>query len=122
MKFEYKRPEDTKIEAYGKVFEIPPKTSPLVDGINEVNKRIAAPNSSAADQVKAIRDGIALFIGEDAAEEIYPREQLDKINIDEISAFWFSCNNISNKETDAVITKYAPKPKNEIKVSSNPKK
>lgn len=49
MKFEYKRPEDTKIEAYGKVFEIPPKTSPLVDGINEVNKRIAAPNSSAAD-------------------------------------------------------------------------
>lgn len=120
MKFEYKRPDDMKLEAYGKVFEIPPKTAPLVDGVMEVNKEIST--GSASVQVKALRKGIALFIGEEAAEDIFPSAELDKANVDEMSAFWFVLNEISNKETEAVIAKYAPKSREEIKVSSNPKK
>jgi hypothetical protein len=120
MKFEYTRPEDTKLEAYGKVFDIPPKTAPLVDGVNSINKQIAEGN--AAQQAAALREGIALFIGEEAAEEIFSKAKLDSINIDEMSALWFVLNDISNKETEAVIAKYAPKPRNEIRVSSNPKK
>ena len=120
MKFEYKRPDDMKLEAYGKVFEIPPKTAPLVDGVMEVNKEIST--GSASVQVKALRKGIALFIGEEAAESIFPSAELDKANVDEMSAFWFVLNEISNKETEAVIAKYAPKSREEIKVSSNPKK
>ena len=75
-----------------------------------------------AQQAAALREGIALFIGEEAAEEIFPKAKLDSINIDEMSALWFVLNDISNKETEAVIAKYAPKPRNEIRVSSNPKK
>lgn len=120
MKFEYTRPEDTKLEAYGKFFEIPPKTIPLVDGVNDVNKNIA--EGTTAQQTAALREGIALFIGEEAAEEIFPKAKLDSLNIDEMSAFWFTLNEISNKETEAVIAKYAPEPKSEIKVSTNPKK
>ena len=82
MKFEYTRPEDTKLEAYGKVFDIPPKTAPLVDGVNSINKQIAEGN--AAQQAAALREGIALFIGEEAAEEIFPKAKLDSINIDEM--------------------------------------
>ena len=120
MKFEYKRPEDTVVEAYGKVFEIPPKTAPLIDSINSINKRIAEGN--AAKQAAALRDGIGLFIGEEAAEEIFPKAKLDSINVDEMSAFWFVLNDMSNRETEAVIAKYAPKSKDDIKVSTNPKK
>lgn len=143
MKFEYKRPDDMKLEAYGKVFEIPPKTAPLIDGIMEVNREISGgdiitetntlingktettvinPPVKASVQVNALRKGIALFIGEEAAEDIFPRAELDKANVDEMSAFWFVLNEISNKETEAVIAKYAPKSREEIKVSSNPKK
>lgn len=120
MKFEYKRPEDTKLEAYGKVFEIPPKTAPLVDGVNKINKDITS--GTASEQAAALREGIALFIGEEAAESIFPKSELDTLNIDEMSAFWLVLNDMSNRETEAVIAKYAPKPKNEIKVSTNPKK
>ena len=122
MKFEYKRSDDITLEAYGRVFTIPPKTAPLVDGVNRVNAAIAAATATASDQVKALRDGVALFIGEDETESIYPAADIDAINIDEISAFWFVLNEMSNRETNAVIAKYAPKPKNEIKVTSNPKK
>lgn len=120
MKFEYKRPGDTTVEAYGKVFEIPPKTAPLIDGVNGVNKRIVEGN--AAEGAAATRDGIGLFIGEEAAEEIFPKAKLDNINVDEMSAFWFVLNDMSNRETEAVIAKYAPKSKDDIKVSANPKK
>ena len=123
MKFEYKRPEDIKVEAYGNVYEIPPKTAYIVDEVNKINQRISAENSSAADQILAVRDGIALFISEDEAERIFPRETLIACaNTDEMTAFWLCLNEISNKETEAVMAKYAPKPKNEIKVTSNPKR
>ena len=120
MKFEYTRPEDTKLEAYGKVFDIPPKTAPLIDGVNRINKEITEGN--AARQAAALRDGIELFIGCEAAEEIFPKANINSLNIDEMSAFWLVLNDMSNKETEAVIARYAPKPKNEIRVSSNPKK
>ncbi|MBQ5333353.1 MAG: hypothetical protein J6K92_08860 [Oscillospiraceae bacterium] len=123
MKFEYKRPNDLKLEAYGKTYEIPPKTAYLVDEIDKINVRIGVEGSTAADQIKAVRDGIALFIGEEEAERIFPRETLvTDLNTDEITAFWFCLNECSNRETEAVMKRYAPKPKEEIKVTTNPKK
>ena len=52
MKFEYTRPEDTKLEAYGKVFDIPPKTAPLVDGVNSINKQIAEGNAASDEETR----------------------------------------------------------------------
>lgn len=123
MKFEYKRPDDLKLEAYGKTYEIPTKTAYLIDEVSKINDRIHAEGSSSSDQIMAVRDGIALFIGEEEAERIFPRDTLlTSANTDEITAFWFCLNEFSNRETNAVIAKYAPKPKEEIKVTTNPKK
>lgn len=123
MKFEYKRPDDLKLEAYGKTYEIPPKTAYLIDEVNKINDRISKAGNSASEQMQAVRDGIALFIGEEEAERIFPRETLlTAVNSDEMTAFWFCLNECSNRETEAVMAKYAPKPKSEIKVTSNPKK
>lgn len=123
MKFEYKRPDDLKLEAYGKTYEIPPKTAYLIDEVNKITERISAAGSSASDQMMAVRDGIALFIGEEEAERIFPRDTLlTAANSDEMTAFWFCLNECSNRETEAVMAKYAPKRKEDIRVSSNPKK
>ena len=123
MKFEYKRPSDLMLEAYGKTYEIPTKTAYLIDEVNKIDDRIKAEGSTVADQIKAVRDGIALFIGEEEAERIFPRETLlTAVNSDELTAFWFCLNEFSNRETEAVMKRYAPKPKEEIKVTTNPKK
>ena len=123
MKFEYKRPEDTKLEAYGRTFEIPTKTAYLVDEVMKIQSRIAEEGASNAKRTVAIRDGISLFIGEEAAEAIFPRETLiTSANTDEMTAFWLYLNELSNRETEAVLAKYAPKPKEEIKAPENPKK
>lgn len=123
MVFEYKRPADLTIEAYGKKFIIPPKTAALVDGVMQITARSGAKGATAAEQANALRDGIALFIGEKDAEEIFPRAVItETVNLDEMSAFWFCLNEMSNKETEAVIAKYKPKTREEIKVTSNPKR
>lgn len=122
MKFVYERPKDKTIEAYGKVFEIPPKTAALVDNVAQITARIGAKDSTAAEQAYAMRDGIALFIGEEDAEQIFPKADVPNADIDEISAFWLALNEMSNKNTAAVIERYAPRAKNEIKVSADPKK
>lgn len=109
MKFEYKREEIT-VEAYGKVYPIPTKTIALVDGINEINKRLAN-CKTAAESMAVTIDGIAIFIGEDEANRIYPADKRNELDTDEISAFWFLLNRLSNKATEEVIAKYAPNPK-----------
>lgn len=123
MKFEYKRPDDLKLEAYGKTYEIPTKTAYLIDEVNKITARISAEGSTASKQMLAVRDGIALFIGEEEAERIFPRDTLlTDANSDELTAFWFCLNECSNRETQAVMAKYAPKSKDNIKVTSNPKR
>lgn len=121
MKFEYKRPADTKIEAYGKVFEVPPRTSSLLGELGDIKKRITAAGDIEG-QLSTILDGIALFIGTEATEEIFPRSDLKNLNTDEVSAFWLCLNAASEKEGQLILEKYAPKAANAIKVSSNPKK
>ncbi len=117
MKYEYKRSDfikDTTLEAYGKVFEIPPKTSSMADSLISVSERIAKNGATAMEQAAAMRDGIAVFIGEKNAEEIFPKGKLADIDTNEMSAFWLLLNNISNEETRAVLQKYSPRPAKEI--------
>lgn len=116
MKFEYKKPENT-VEAYGETYVIPTKTAAVVDAVAAAQSDINAAKT-AVEQVKAIKRGIAVFIGEDETERIFKGDA--DIDTDEISAFWLCLNQESNKATQAVIDKYTPK--KEIRVPSNPKK
>ncbi|MCM1578085.1 MAG: hypothetical protein NC078_04720 [Ruminococcus sp.] len=106
MKFEYNRPKIT-VEAYGETFEMPTKTIAVVDGVAKAQKEIAE-SKDTAEQIKAIKRGIAVFIGDEAVERLFPENTEDTIDTDEISAFWFCLNSESNKATQAVIEKYSP--------------
>lgn len=107
MKFEYNRPKIT-VEAYGETFEMPTKTIAVVDGVAKAQKAIGEAKSTA-EQVKAIKQGIAVFIGEEATEKLFPESKEAEIDTDEISAFWLCLNRESNKATQAVLEKYAVK-------------
>lgn len=99
--------------------------------LSEAENKLAAAEKNAKELTEKVKafDGVDLeALRKSAAdwETKYntdiAKAKLDSINIDEMSALWFVLNVISNKETEAVIAKYAPKPRNEIRVSSNPKK
>lgn len=111
-KFEYKR-ENAVMEAYGKKYPIPTKTAALVDGINEIGKRLAVCKNTL-EVVKTTKEGIALFIGEEETDRIFPAPD-GEIDTDELSAFWLALNCESNKATKEIIEKYSPKPVTEIK-------
>ncbi len=104
--FEYTR-ENYTLEAYDRLYEIPTKTAALIDGINDINTRLATVKN-AAESVEVMRDGVALFIGAEETERIFPAAELNEIDTDELSAFWWTLNAEANKATEAVIKKYAP--------------
>lgn len=104
--FEYSREKYT-LEAYDRTYEIPTKTAALVDGINDINTRLAK-TTTASESVEVMRDGVALFIGAEETERIFPAAKLNEIDTDELSAFWWALNAEANKATKAVIEKYAP--------------
>lgn len=89
-KFKYTR-ENITLEAYGREYPIPTKTAALVDGINDIQKKLAA-CTSAAETVAVTKQGIALFIGKEEAERIFPVNKLADVDTDEISAFWWALN------------------------------
>lgn len=104
-KFEYTR--NATLEAYGKVFEIPTKTADYIDGINDINKRLAEAKDSA-EHVEILREGVAFFIGEEETERIFPAEKIRELDSDELSAFWWALNEESNRVTREIIERYAP--------------
>lgn len=110
MKFEYERKTEY-VEAYGNKYPMPTKTAVLVDEVNAIQERIKEnknENKSAADMAAALRDGIAVFIGENETERIFPKEKLNELDTDELTAFWWVLNEAANKATKDVIEKYSP--------------
>ncbi len=108
MKFEYERKNIT-LEAYGKEYPIPTKTAVLVDGISDVTKRLEK-CKNALEAVDVMRCGIALFIGDEEAEGLFPTENSADIDTDEMTAFWWALNSASNEATQEIIKRYSPNP------------
>ncbi len=108
MKFEYER-KNVTVEAYGKSYPIPTKTAALVDGINDITKQLEE-SKNALEAVSIIRSGIALFIGDEEAEKLFPADNSANIDTDEITAFWWALNSASNEATQEVIKRYSPNP------------
>ena len=97
------------VEAYGKTFEIPPKTADIIDRLNEASAAIGAAKTSV-DIVRATKKGVSVFIGEEETERIFPeKEEASGIDTDELSAFWLFLKNESQKATMDVIKRYTNK-------------
>ena len=106
-KFDYIRTAPV-IEAYGKKYPVPTKTAVLVDGVNDIQKRLANCKNTV-EVVQVTKQGLVLFIGDEEVNRIFSVPD-DQIDTDELSALWLMFNEESNKATREVIAKYAPKP------------
>lgn len=106
-KFDYIRTAPV-IEAYGQKYPIPTKTAVLVDGVAEIQKKLAACKNTV-EVVQATKQGLALFIGENEVNRIFSAPD-NEIDTDELSALWLMFNEESNRATREVVAKYASKP------------
>lgn len=105
-KFDYVRTAPV-IEVYGQKYPVPTKTAALVDGVSDIQKKFANCKNTV-EVVQVTKQGLALFIGEEEVNRIFPAPD-DQIDTDALSALWLMFNEESNNATRAVVAKYAPK-------------
>ncbi|MGN1417202.1 MAG: hypothetical protein ACI4XF_10175 [Oscillospiraceae bacterium] len=112
--FNYKRAA-VKITAYGKEYELPVRTTEFCDKQDKADRKIAdtSGNRTSADVVAAIKEGIAIFIGADEVERIFPAEKVKELDIDEITVFYNYLKDRSLQNLVDYTKKYAP---NRLKV------
>ena len=79
------------LKAYGGEYELPVKTAEFSERLDAVMEAILN-TSVISETVREIKNGIALFIGEDEAERIFPDENFRQIDTDEILCFWLALN------------------------------
>ena len=94
------------LKAYGQEYEIPVKTIAFSDKLVAANEAIVK-TSNARDTVEKIKSGIALFIGEEEAERIFPEKNFDSIDIDEILGFWMALNFELGRSQNDLIARYS---------------
>lgn len=103
--FSYAR-KTRSLEAYGKTFEIPVKTVEFSDKLDEIGSEIAK-QTLTSETVKSIKKGIALFIGSEAVEKIYPEEKLMELDVDEVLGFWTALKFELNRTQNELIARYS---------------
>ena len=103
--FSYSRKART-IKAYGEEYQLPVKTIEFSDKLLAANDAIAK-TTDARDTVSRIKSGIALFIGEDEANRIFPEDNFDNIDIDEILGFWLALNFELSRSQNELIARYS---------------
>ena len=108
VKFEYDSSLRT-VEAYGKVYELPKKTVIFLDKILTVGREIVyCKNTSAV--IQKLKQGISYFIGEDETERIFPKENENTLDANELAQFWIFLNRELNQNLSVplcqVVTKY----------------
>lgn len=97
------------LKAYDKEYTIPVRTVEFDEKLTQAAKTISeTATMSTSDTVLAIREGIALFIGADEVERIFPKEKLMEIDVDEILSFWQALNFEMKQAQDELLSKYRP--------------
>lgn len=95
-----------KLKAYGEEFTLPAKTVEFSDKLDEVRTEfLSTPKTS--DTVRTLKKGIALFIGEEKAEKLFPNDKLNELDPDEILGFWSSLNYELNRQQREIISRYS---------------
>lgn len=95
-----------KLKAYGEEFELPAKTVEFSDKLDAVRaEMLTTPKTS--DTVRSLKKGIALFIGEEKAEKLFPDDKLNELDPDEILGFWSALNYELNRHQREIVNKYS---------------
>ncbi len=109
--FTYAR-TNTKVKLYDKEYELPVRTSAFCDRQDVIDRELADTSNIkvTADLVNILRRGVALFIGADEAERLYPTEgQEENIDIDEIMSCYNFLKHESLNNLKEHNEKYAPR-------------
>lgn len=106
--FKYER-ASRALKAYGSEYTIPVRTVEFEEKLEQANKTISA-TPTASDTITAIREGIALFIGDEETERIFPKGKLMETDVDEVLAFWQALNLELKLAQDELLAKYRPAP------------
>ena len=103
--FSYTRKSRT-LKAYGEEFVIPVKTVELGDKLDEIGAELAEAKITS-DVIHVTKKGIALFIGEEATEKLYPEEKFNELDVDEVIEFWSALNFELNRAQNERLARYA---------------
>lgn len=63
--------------------------------------------SKTSDTVRCLKDGIALFIGKEKTEKIFPDDKISELDPDEILGFWSALNYELNRHQREIVAKYS---------------
>ncbi len=95
-----------KLKAYGEEFELPAKTVEFADKLDAVRaEMLTTPRTS--DTARSLKKGIALFIGEEKTEKLFPDDKIGELDSDEILGFWSALNYELNRHQREIINKYS---------------
>ena len=94
------------LKAYGQEYELPVKTIEFSDKLVAAGEAIAK-ITNARELVEKLKSGIALYIGEEEAERIFPEKNFGEIDIDEILGFWRALNFELERSKNDLIARYA---------------
>lgn len=103
--FSYTRKSRT-LKAYGEEFVIPVKTVEFGDKLDEIGAELAEAKITS-DVIHVTKKGIALFIGEEATEKLYPEEKFNELDVDEVIEFWSALNFELNRAQNERLARYA---------------
>lgn len=107
--FEYKRAA-VKITAYGNEYELPVRTTEFCDRQDSIDRKIADTSKprTSAEIAEALKEGIALFLGDEETERIFPKEKIKGLDIDEITIFYNFLKDRSLQNLYDYTKKYSP--------------
>ena len=86
------------------------RTGEFCDRQDEIDRRIADMSKfrSTGEIIDIIKEGISLFIGADETERIFPKENQNSIDVDEITLFYKFLKDASLRNLAEYSKKYAP--------------
>ena len=106
FEFTFKR-TPAVIEAFGEKFTLPIRNAELLEKLVVADVNILTANS-ATKKAEAYRNGIAVFIGEEAAEKHFPHDDLKTLDMDRLQAFYeFCANAVKQKSEELIAAKYS---------------
>lgn len=106
--FRYVRTPRT-LKAYDKEFAIPVRTVEFEEKLEQAGKTLSECRT-ASETAQALREGVALFVGEEETERIFPKEKLMEIDVDELLGFWQALNFELKLAQEEQLSKYRPAP------------
>lgn len=106
--FRYVRTPRT-LKAYDKEFTIPVRTVEFEEKLEQAGKTLSE-CKTASETAQALREGVALFVGEEETERIFPKAELMSIDVDELLGFWQALNYELKLAQEEQLSKYRPAP------------